>query len=197
LRYGSRLHLRRLRHPDCSKTGIPSGQVPLRRLHVVRAIHMADSFHSARLTRLSLAHQRGTEVREDPEKGETDDAWRILSDTAPFQPLHFLPSWIPDQTSPSSSSLPQRASRKPGEHETGDWLMHLFLCAPLCPLSSKNSSSSPLGLRAKPALRNLRNLRSSCSLGLRAKPALCPSEPSVVDSSSCSMAWHQRRVQQK
>ena len=58
LRYGSRLRLRRLRHPDCSKTGISSGQMPLRRLHVVRAIHMADSFHSARLTRLILALQR-------------------------------------------------------------------------------------------------------------------------------------------
>ena len=58
LHYGSRLRLRRLRHPDCSETGISSGQVPLRRLHVVRAIHMTDSFHSARLTRLNLAHRR-------------------------------------------------------------------------------------------------------------------------------------------
>ena len=57
LRYGSRLRLGRLRRPDCSKTGISSGQTPLRRLHAVRAIHMADSFHSARLTRLNLAHR--------------------------------------------------------------------------------------------------------------------------------------------
>ena len=58
LRYGSHLRLGRLRRPDYSKAGISSGQTPLRRLHVVRAIHMADSFHSARLTRLGLAHRR-------------------------------------------------------------------------------------------------------------------------------------------
>ena len=64
LRYGSCLRLRGLRHPDCSKTGISSGQMSPRRLHVVRAIHMADSFHSAGLTRLGLAHQKETKDAE-------------------------------------------------------------------------------------------------------------------------------------
>jgi hypothetical protein len=59
LRYGSHLCLRRLRRSDYSDKN-----TPLHWLHVVRATHMTDSFHSVRLTRLILAlRRRGKEKK--------------------------------------------------------------------------------------------------------------------------------------
>ena len=61
LRYGSHLHLRRLRRSDYSDLT----HTTLRRLHVERAIHMASSFHLAELA--TAWRTRGTEAPPHPD----------------------------------------------------------------------------------------------------------------------------------